>query len=172
MSCLVTLSGVALECKDTGGIKEVYIADRNKVTTITVNPITEVISGIVMSDTTKFASYKMNPQTGNLSSKITNSTENNTSFVENTLNLVFAKMTATKRLELEALRIGELSVIVRDNNDAYWYLGYDYPVEMLDATVQTGTAFGDLNGYNINLIDRGMQLPYQVDSTIIAGLIA
>ena len=172
MSCLVTLSGMALECKDTGGIKEVYIADRNKVLTLTVDPVTEVISDITMSATTKFAIYKMNPQTGNLSSKITNSTENNTSFVENTLNLVFAKMTATKRLELETLRIGELAVIIRDNNDAYWYLGYDYPVEMLDATVQTGTAFGDLNGYNINLIDRGMQLPYQVDSTIISGLIA
>jgi hypothetical protein len=172
MACPLTLSGIALDCKDIGGVKTVYIVDRNKVTNIGIDPITEVISGITLSGTTKFSTYNMNPQTGNLSSTITNSSENNTSFIESTLNLVFAKMTATKRIELNSLRIGELAVIVRDNNDNYWYLGYDNPVELLDGTVQTGTAFGDLNGYNINLIDRGFKLPYNISSTIISGIIS
>lgn len=171
MACNITLAGLALDCKDTGGIKEVYIADRNNISTLTLSATTQVITGITMSGSTKWYRYSMNAQTGNLSSKITNSTENNTSYVESTLNLVFAKMSATKRIELESLRLGELAVIVRDNNDVYWYLGYDYAVEMLDATVQTGTAFGDLNGYNINLIDRSFKLPYSVLSTIIAGLL-
>lgn len=172
MACPVTLSGIATECKDIGGIKEVYIIDRNKVSGLTLNPTTLIISGITMSGTTKFSTYKMNPQTGNLSSKITNSSENNTSFIETTVNLVFAKMTATKNVELKALRIGELAMIVRDNNDNYWYLGYDNPVELMDGTAQSGTAFGDLNGYNINLVDRSYDIPYSVASNIISSIIS
>jgi len=172
MSCPITLSGMPLECKNIGGIKTVYIIDRSKVLNVAIDPITEVISGITLSGTTKFSTYEMQPQTSNLSSKTTNSVENNTSFIESTINLVFSKMTATRRLELKALRLGQMAVIVRDNNDVYHYLGYDYPVEMQDSTNQTGTAFGDASGYNVNLIDRSFDEPYTVSSTIISGLIS
>ena len=69
-----------------------------------------------------------------------------------------------------ALCMDEVAVIVLDNNGKYWFLGYDNPVTATAATGQSGTAFGDFGGYNVELTDNSKELPYEVTAEAIAGL--
>ena len=63
-------------------------------------------------------------------------------------------------------------IIVQDNNNDYWLLGKDEPVESTGGTSGTGTARTDANRYGIVFTDNSLELPDKVDSSIIAGLIA
>ena len=60
----LALNGLDISCADSiGGIKEVYIALRDKVTQITVDGENEgVIQTITMANTEKFKTYKFRKQ--------------------------------------------------------------------------------------------------------------
>ena len=85
--------------------------------------------------------------------------------------LQFLKMDTAKRIEMSALSVNELVAIVKDANGIYWYLGMDEAISATAGDGATGTARGDGNRYTITLQDNSSTFPYEVDSTIIAGLI-
>ena len=96
---------------------------------------------------------------------------NGVNYVSTDLVLLFTRMETTKRIEMAALAVNELAVIVKDANGKYWYLGYDEPVAASAGDGQTGTARGDGNRYSITLQDTSTSWPYEVDGSIIAGLL-
>ena len=172
MSCsLNTLAGIMGSCESNqGGIIEVYInhfdqveevtATSDKITTITLKASGE-----------KFHKYNFKRNTGSLTSTYTIDPANGVNFVTSDLSLVFAKQDTAKRIEISALALDDLVVIVKDANGKFWYLGYDEPVQASAATAQTGTARTDGNSYNITLQDTSVKLPYEVEASIIAGLL-
>lgn len=85
------------------------------------------------------------------------------------VSLVFMKQEARKRLEIEAMVMGETIAVVEDVNGEMWYLGKDNALTASAATAQTGTAAGDLNGYNVTLMDESRELPYPLDSSTKAA---
>ncbi|NBT52871.1 MAG: hypothetical protein EBT12_15205 [Marivivens sp.] len=58
---------------------------------------------------------------------------------------------ATDNTEIYDLLKSRLSVIVVDNNDNYILMGHTTGAEATGGTIGTGTAKGDLNGYQIQL---------------------
>jgi hypothetical protein len=164
-SCIQTLNGIALECNGSlGGVKEVYIAPYDAVASVTVgatNNATNQITGITMTDTKKFIGYKFRRNTANMTSTLNVDATNGTT-VSTDLVLSFLRQDAVKRLEISALSIGETAVIVRDANDKYWYLGYDFPVMASAGTGETGTAFTDGNRYSITLQDNASDWPREI----------
>ena len=85
--------------------------------------------------------------------------------------LQFNRMETTKRVEMTALALGDLAVICKDANGKYWYLGYDEPVNASAGDGQTGTARSDANRYTITLQDNSKELPLEVSSSVIEGLL-
>ena len=166
MSCSTyTLAGLNVGCKDSlGGIKEVYIADYGNVTTA-LDENSSKITSITMASNTKFKTFKFRKNTGALTSTLQTS-ETAGNYFQNELTLQFMKMETHKRLQIMALLMNECVVIVKDVNGKYWFLGYDNPVEASAGTAQTGTAAGDLNGYDVTLTDQSVALPYEVDIAI------
>jgi hypothetical protein len=67
--------------------------------------------------------------------------------------------------------MGDLAVIVKDANGKYWYLGKDEPVNASAGDGQTGTNRGDANRYTLTLQDNSLEMPYEVDATIIENLL-
>ena len=145
MGCPIILNGVDVECKGMGGIKEIYIADAESVTSVTLDTTENIIDTITMDASGKFYTYKLRKQTAGMESTINADDAAGTIFYETVLDASFQKMTTSKRVELQALAIGNLAVIVKDNNDKYWYLGYDNPVTLTGGAASTGIAFGDAN---------------------------
>lgn len=171
MPCSVVLSGLARDCATSmGGIVEVYIANYDDVTaqpTVTDGQV----SAVTLATGKHFLRYTFRKETGSMTSTLNVDNANGVNYVSTDLVLLFTRMETTKRIEMAALAVNELAVIVKDANGKYWYLGYDEPVAANAGDGQTGTARGDGNRYSITLQDTSASFPYEVDPTIIDGLL-
>lgn len=144
-----------------GGIVEAYIANHSDVASVVVTD--GKISAITMDGSKKFQTFQFARQTGSLSSNYTIDDTTGAKFVVSDLVLVFNRMETAKRLAITALAQGELAVIVKDANGAYWYLGYDLPVRSSAGDGLSGTAHTDRNGYSVTLQDNSHELPYELN---------
>ena len=173
MACSQVLNGIAADCQtNVGGVREVYIANYSDVTTIEVDETSNMIKTITMSDTAKFKKYSFKKNTSSMTSTLNVDPANGVNFVQTDLSLVFAKQETVKRMEIAKLSLGELRVIVLDANGKYWFLGQEEFVSATAGTAETGVNRTDGNKYTITLTDYSSSYPYEVDPTIVAGLIA
>ena len=165
MACTQTLSGLTRDCSNSmGGIKEVYIANFDDVSGVTIT--SDIITTISMVGAAKFKKYSFRPQTAELVSTPQVNSENGVAYIQSVLTMQFAKMDTTKRLEINALSLGDLALVVVDNNGKMWYLGKDNPVTATGGDSGTGKAFTDANRYGIQLTDNSLLYPYEVTATI------
>lgn len=171
MACNQTLNALLKDCSPSqGGISEVYFANREDVTEVTVSE--DMVTAIKLGDTKKFVKFQFPKNTGSMSSNYTIDPTTGVRFVATDLLLVFNRMDTTKRVAINALAQNDLVAIVKDANGKYWYLGKDEAVTATTGDGLTGTARTDRNGYSITLQDNSPEMPYEVDPTIIAALVA
>lgn len=153
-----------------GGIVEALIANHADVTALTETA--GKITAITMTSSAKFHRYQLPRNTGSLSSNYTIDDTTGAKFVASDLVLQVNRMDTAKRIEISALAQGELAIIVKDANGAFWFLGKDAPVKASAGDGLTGTARADRNGYSITLQDNSLELPLEVDAEIIDDLVA
>lgn len=172
MACNYTFTGQLLDCKESaGGIKEVYIVDKSMVSAYTIDATTKKILTITMTATNKFKTYQLRKQIANLVTTVTTSDANGTTFYSTDLTFAIPKMEAAKRLEFLALAVGNMTVIVRDNNGYYWGLGFDNPATLTAGSAASGTAYGDANQYTYTINDLNKLAPYEITTSILVGII-
>ena len=172
MACSQVLNGIAADCQtNVGGIREVYIANYSAVTTVEIDESSNMIKTITMADTAKFKKYAFKKNTSSMTSTLNVDPANGINFVQTDLALVFAKQETVKRMEIAKLSLGELRVIVLDANGKYWFLGQEEFVSATAGTAETGTNRTDGNKYTITLTDYSASYPYEVDSSIISGIV-
>lgn len=154
MACSVVLAGIPSDCEvNKGGIQNVWIANYNAgdftVSAATSGDTAEYIVSIDASATW----YKYNFKKGvcTMTSTLNVDQANGINYVSTELMLQFSKMDAAKRMEIAALSLGELEVVVKDNNGKYWAMGVSEPVLATAGTAQTGAAKTDGNFYQITL---------------------
>ena len=170
MSCIQTLSGLAKDCAaNMGGIVEVMIPNFADVTGVTITD--GVVSAVTMAADAKFKKYSFAKNTGSLTSTYNIDAASGVKYVTSDLLLQFNRMETSKRVEITALSLGDLAVIVKDANGKYWYLGKDEPVNASASDGQTGTARADANRYTITLQDESLEMPYEVDASIVDALV-
>jgi hypothetical protein len=148
----------------------VMIANFADVTGVTITD--GVVSAVTMAADAKFKKYSFAKNTGSLTSTYNIDAASGVKYVTSDLLLQFNRMETSKRVEITALSLGDLAVIVKDANGKYWYLGKDEPVNASAGDGQTGTARGDANRYTITLQDESLEMPYEVDETIIPSIVA
>lgn len=171
--CNQTLAGIQLDCTNSlGGIKTVYIANYGEVTAVEVDNETGMITGITMSGESKFKQYSFRKQTGSMTSTLNVDETAGINYVSTELSLVFTKMETAKRLEMTALAKAQLAVIVEDSNNKFWYLGFDDYVSASAGSANSGQNKGDSNNYGLTLKDESETFPYEVETGVVAGLIA
>jgi hypothetical protein len=96
--------------------------------------------------------FQVEKNTSNFIETITPSLENGTVFYQQDLTLVFFKLQQATRNQLRLLAQNtNLKVFVQTNDGSIWYLGEDFGMFLSAGTGETGTAFGDRNGYSITL---------------------
>ena len=164
--CPQTLAGISLDCTTSqGGIKKAWIADYS-----TVKP---TISGDKISaiDTiSSFKPYEFRRGTASFTETLTADETTGNNYVTQELSLVFTKKDTAKRIEMAALSIGQLAVILLDNNGKYFYMGVDDYVSASAGGSESGTAKGDRNAYTITLKTESATYAYEVDETVLEGL--
>lgn len=151
-----------------GGIRAVYIANHDDVSEVTLGE--DIITTITMGDAAKFKKYLFRKGTSYMTSTMNVDQASGVNYVTTELVMQFSKMETAKRVEISAMALGEMAVIVQDNNGKYWYIGYDEPVVASAGDGQTGTAVSDANRYSITLQDQSMALPYEVEASAIEAI--
>lgn len=173
MSCIQTLSGIARDCAPSmGGIVEVFIAPAAAVTSLTLT--SGIITAITLDSSDPsytFHPYQFPRNTGSLSSNYTFDETTGARFVVSDLVMVFTKMETAKRVEIQALALGDAVAIVKDANGKFWYLGKDAPLTPTAGDGLTGTARTDRNGYSITLQDNSLELPFEVDEAAVNSVV-
>jgi hypothetical protein len=168
MPCVLT-SGVATDCRDnSGGIEYAYILDATGQD-IVVTEAAGVVSAITVGGTAITALsvemflFDQVRQTANMTETGTFSDENGTVFFSNVANLIFNKLEATKLQQLKLLaQNSKLLVIVKDNNGKFWMVGNDRGAVATSSTAESGTAFGDRNGFSIEMTGLAPEPMYEV----------
>jgi hypothetical protein len=165
MSCNIT-AGFSLDCRDSqGGIEYIYIANYETPGFTASGGTVSAINGLTASS---FYKFEVPKQTSSFTETITVSEENGTVFYDQQVAVVFTKLTAEKRNQIALLaKNRKLAVIVKDGNGSFWAVGLGRGAHMLSGTAQTGTAYGDLNGYNITLQGLEKEPAYAVNKAVV-----
>jgi len=163
MSC-EALQSIAKTCdNNTGGIKTVWICQQENVTTAT--PDWEITT-LVLTDPANV--YAINRNTGNYTEETAVDLINGSSFVTQTITLMFNRRDKDKSEAINVLGSGQqyLAVFIQDANDKYWY----FENVQLTATGEgSGTARADGSKYSITLLAESEHLAYEILSTEITN---
>ena len=159
MACTALTKGRGLDCtRQSGGVKYFYFSvfDDIAETDITYNPAAGVheITAINFQNSTIYR-YAVPRGASNVSDAITGSTENGTLFYTPTVNMVLNRLTKEDQNEIKLLgqtqvRIfAQLNAQTANGNDVIICLGAKNGMSMNAGTSDSGTAFGDRNGYTL-----------------------
>lgn len=152
MACELT-KGRALDCRDgIGGIKAVYFVQLADITTFTT--AAGVLTELVI--TSNLFKYNLARGTGSYTESVNVSTENGTLFFQPEVNIKLHKMTTADQNELKLLAQNRRLVIFVETNNVnasgkrtILCAGGVNGMELTAGTVQSGVAFGDMNGYDL-----------------------
>jgi len=168
MACNVTLTGIAYDCGvNLSGVRRVLIADDASVGAVTV---TDGEITAIDASTGTFKEYIPAKNTGSLTKTLTKDESTGVKYYTNEAVMQFNHMETAKRTELAELDGGRLVAIVEDMNGKYWYLGKDNFVSATAVTGQTGAGLDDGNFYTLTLTDISSELPYEVQASVISGI--
>ena len=167
MSCRTTaLAGLARDCSNNmGGVKAIYAIDADDVTAVAedANGVVQLSGGgatITLAASKHFVKYVLPPESASMTLTPSVNPTNGNNYVTTVVTFNMTKMNATKRVEINTLMLGNLHVIVEDNNGTLWYLGVERPVEYTGgAASQTGQAYADLNAYGAELTYASTKFP-------------
>ena len=169
MSC-TTLTAITKGCDNNiGGITAIYINDMENVSAPTVDLTNYMIDAQTASPS--YETFEFRRNTGNFTEETSVDFANGSTFVTATITLMFHRREASKSKAIKILSEGQrdLAIIVKDANGKYWY----FPYAQLSATAEgSGTAKADGSKYSVTFIAENENLAYEVDPTIIGGLIS
>ena len=161
MSC-EALQSIAKTCdNNTGGIKTVWICQQENVTTAT--PAWEITS-LVLTDPANV--YAINRNTGNYTEDTAVDLINGSTFVTQTITLMFNRRDKDKSEAINVLGAGQqyLAAVVLDANGKYWY----FENLQLTATGEgSGTARADGSKYSVTLLAEADHLAWEITEAAV-----
>jgi hypothetical protein len=153
---------------NSGGIFEAYIIDQDDVVSTTVDLTGHTVTAVSASTTYTTVQFKRN--VGNAVTTPTIDLNNGSTFYSSLITIVLHRREASKSRTLQILGEGQryLNIIIKDANGRYWMYSY---AQLNGGAEDSGTARADGSKYAPTFLSDMENRPYEVDSSIIAGLI-
>jgi len=174
MSC-ENLETIVKSClNNSGGIFKVYINQQDNIDTFTLDsaPNSWTIDSITLiSGGDLYTEFEIRRNTGSYTEDAAIDLVNGSSYVTATISLMFHRRDQAKSQAIKVLGAVQqyLNAIIEDANGLYWY----FPYLQLSAVGEgSGTARADGSKYSVTLVADNDFLAFEVDSTIIAALLA
>jgi len=159
------LEGIQKSCENnSGGIYQVWFIPQDSIDVVTTSvgyPNYQVTAITVLPLLTVFDSYFIRRNTSNYTEEQAADLINGSTFVTQTINLVFHRREAAKSNALKILASGQqyIAGVVLDANGKYWY----FPYLQLTATGEgSGTARADGSKYTVTMVAENEQLALEV----------
>jgi len=170
MACS-TLLEILKGCdSNSGGIYTLLINQQDNITGITTD---ETGTNWIVDDinyTSPFIAMEFKRNTGSFTEDGTIDLVNGSSYVTQTINLMFHRRDQEKSKAIKVLGAGQqyLTAVVGDANGKYWY----FPFLQVTAYGEgSGTARADGSKYSLTLVAENPELAYEVDAAIVPGLL-
>ena len=159
---------------NTGGIYKFYVnlQDNVDMTTLSTDPaddyLIDALDLVVAAD--PFIEFEFRRNTSGYTEESNIDLINGSSFVTQTINLMFHRRESIKSSAIKVLGSGQqyLSGIVQDANGLDWF----FPYLQLTATGEgSGTSRADGSKYSVTLLAENEFLAYQIADAVIPGLL-
>ena len=166
--CTIT-AGFELQCKDgIGGIKKIYLNAHNLYAgALNIDGTSQQV--VECDSEGKLFEFVLPKSTGSFTEEVASSVENGTIFYTQTVTASSHKLSYQRRKQLELIAQNRLFIVVLDNNDNYWVVGYEDGAEVTAASTMTGTAKGDMNGYTITFTADSKNKAYRIEDGVFAS---
>lgn len=157
----VTLQSIDARChRSIGGLKRILIAKRDDVVQPVADETTGEITTVTLKSGKKFEEWLFRTNTASYTSTLSSDQAIGNQAVTTEVSLQFSKAEATKRLAIQSAINAAAVVILEDMYGQHIYLGYDEEVYVTSATMVSGTASTDLNGFTLTFTDVAQELPH------------
>jgi hypothetical protein len=170
MAC-ATLEEILKDCLgNSGGIYTLLINQQDNITGITTNETGTNWEVTAITHSAPFVPLEFKRNTGNFTEEGTIDLINGSSYVTQTINLMFHRRDQEKSRAIKVLGAGQqyLTAVVGDANGKYWYFPY---LQVSAYGEGSGTTRADGSKYSLTLVAENENLAYEVDPSIIAGLV-
>ena len=152
---------------NTGGIRKIWLNDQENVTAAVATgwEITTLTSSPIYTE------FEINRNTGNYTEDTASDLINGSTFVTQTITLMFNRRDKDKSEAINILGSGQryLSAIVLDANGLYWF----FQELQLTATGEgSGTARADGSKYSVTLLAEADHLAWEITEGAVNGVIA
>jgi len=175
----VTLTGITYSCTDIpyGGLKSVLLANLADVdSVISVDNTTGIVTvGSIPAGKVVELDFSNKDGFSNWTeAKTVDPT--GTVKVEENIGIEFPKMTADKRLQLDAMTVPYTKLVsfVEDYSGEYHMVGFEFGMFASEVQGQTGNGRSEKNVYQLKLTGEETHLAYSLDQTawdaILAGM--
>lgn len=172
MAVCSTLQEILKGCDpNSGGIYTLLINQQENIGDIVVDETGINYEVTAIPHTEPFVALEFKRNTGNFTEEGAIDLVNGSSYVTQTINLMFHRRDQEKSKAIKILGAGQqyLTAVVGDANGKYWY----FPFLQVSAYGEgSGTSRADGSKYSLVLTAENSDLAYEVDPTIIAGLLA
>lgn len=178
MSC-TTLSAITKGCdNNSGGIREIYIWGQDDVIGgPVINTSTWEVTGLTVTGVAGGTSasapigFEFLRNTSNYTEEGSIDLANGSSFVTQTINLMFNRREALKSKSVKVLGEGQryLQALVKDANGLYWLFS---DLQLSAYGEGSGTARADGSKYSVTLLAENEFLAYGVGASAAANLIS
>lgn len=169
MAC-ATLEQIIKDCSNnSGGIYTLLINQQDNITGITTDETGTNWEVTAITKTAPFVALEFKRNTGSFTEEGAIDLVNGSSYVTQTINLMFHRRDQEKSRAIKVLGAGQqyLTAVVGDANGKYWYFPY---LQVSAYGEGSGTTRADGSKYSLTLIAENETLAYEVDAAIIGGL--
>ena len=165
MACNLS-KGRAINCKDiSGGISAIYLTNHGELGTITESA--DAISD--MSGSFTIFKYDLNSSANTMTTSLTSSKENGTSFYSTALSITLPKLSKEDRSEIALISYGRPHVIVVDRNSNAFLLGKINGCSLESASIESGGNFGDMAGSKLEFLSEETESPDFINGATAAN---
>jgi hypothetical protein len=165
-----TIQSILKSCdgNNSGGIFEAYLIDQDHVTGTTVSAHTVTAVALELGELYSTVQFKRN--VGNALTTPTIDLIAGSTYFSSTISIVLHRREASKSAALQILGEGQryLNIIIKDANNKYWMFD---DAQLNGGDEDSGTARADGSKYTVTFLSDMDHRPYEVDSSIIAGLL-
>ena len=166
-----TLTSILKSCDNNiGGITSIYINDQDSVDTTEIIVDTNWTITDFGTLVTQFVPFEFRRNTGMFTEEAAIDLVNGSSFVTQTITLIFHRREASKSKAIKILGEGQrdLALVVGDANGKYWY----FPKAQLTAVTEgSGTAKADGSKYSVTFVAENENLAFEVNASEIPNII-
>ncbi len=171
MPCLQTLSTFIKDCEaNLGGLKKIVLGLFDGIATKALDAAGNQLATFTLQNDYAVYAFPFKKGQASLASSPQYNDANEYTGEEITLAVNFTRQDTSKRAAIAGLSVNDLFAFVKDNNDQWWFVGYDAPLTRTGGDSTTGSNASDTNAYGVSLSNQEKGLPYGVAAAIVEAL--